>query len=111
VNDIGKIMVEVDLSLKEKKTKRYGPSEYKTATGSAISPTGTITIKNAKRKEIVDLLKGRRVEELPLKDLRVLMGKLTSQRQNESSFFDGVHGRCRKRLSMLEKRERKRAHK
>ncbi len=104
VRDIGNIMAEVDLSLKTNKTKKYSPSEYKSATGSAISPAGDILVKNEKRKEIVDLLKGRRVETLSLKESRTLFGKLTSQRQNEGDFFSGVYTRCKKRLRKLERK-------
>jgi RNA-directed DNA polymerase len=102
--DIGKIVNSVALSLKHEKTKEYLPLEYKVATGSAISPTGEIRVKNQKRKEIIDILKGRRVETLPLKIARALFGKLTSQRQNEGDFFPSVHMRCKKRVQKLQKR-------
>lgn len=104
LSDIKKITGEVALSLKTEKTKRYTPSEYKTVTGSAISPDGRILVKNAKRQEIVALLKDKRVERLQLKETRVLVGKLASQRQNESNFFQGVYSRARGHLRKLEKR-------
>jgi len=103
--DIGKIVNTVALSLKEEKTKEYLPSEYKVATGSTISPTGEIRVKNQKRKELIDLLKGRRVEALQLKPARTILGKLTSQRQNEPGFFSSVYARCKIRVQMLEKRK------
>lgn len=106
VNDIQKIMNGVDLSLKSNKTKKYGLAEYKTVTGSAISPDGDILVKNEKRKEILDLLGKRKVEQLNLAESRTLMGKLSSQRQNENDFFNGMFVRCKKRLRNLEQRKR-----
>lgn len=106
VKDIQKIMTEVDLFLKPSKTKRYGSKEYKTATGSAISPDGNILVKNEKRIEILNLLGKRRVEQLNLAEIRTLMGKLTSQRQNENDFFNDMYIRCKKRLKQLEQRKR-----
>jgi RNA-directed DNA polymerase len=107
VQDIEKIMSKVALSLKTNKTKKYGKNEYKTATGSALSPQGNILVKNEKRKEIIDLLKGRRVEKLSLRETRQLFGKLTSQRQNENDFFGNMHSRCKKHLQKLERAKRK----
>lgn len=101
--DIGKIVNSVSLSLKQEKTKEYLPSEYKVATGSAISPSGKILVKNQKRKELIDLLKGRRVEALPLKPAKTILGKLTSQRQNEPDFFTSVYERCKVRVQALER--------
>lgn len=109
VQDIRKIMAEVDLALKASKTKKYRPTEYKIATGSVISPEGEILVKNEKRREILDLMRGRRVETMSLKELRQLLGKLTSQRQNEGIFFENVYGRCKKRLRELERRAAKKA--
>ena len=103
--DIGKIVNSVSLSLKEEKTKEYLPDEYKVATGSAISPSGEIRVKNQKRKEIIDLLKGRRVETLQLKPAKTILGKLTSQRQNEPDFFNTIYERCKVRVQTLEQRE------
>jgi hypothetical protein len=105
--DIGKITAEVGLSLKAKKTRKYTPSEYKTVTGSAISPSGQILVKNEKRKELLDLLNGRNVERLPLKETRQLFGKLVSQRQNEPNFFDGIFLRCKSHKQKLERKKRK----
>jgi hypothetical protein len=107
VPSIQAIAKSVELSLKTKKTKKYNPSEHKIITGSAISPDGDIRVKNEKRKEIVDILKGGRVEDLNLKETRSLLGKLTSQRQNEKDFFDGVYSRSRAHLKKLEARKSK----
>lgn len=107
VSDIQKIMSKVDLSLKITKTKKYSSSEYKIATGSAISPDGTLCVKNEKRKEIFDLLKGRQIEQLPIKETRQVLGKLVAQRQNEEDFFEGAYIRCRKRLIKLECRNKR----
>lgn len=103
VKDISKIMTEVELSLKAKKTKIFTSKEYKTVTGTAISPAGEILVKNEKRKEIVDLLRERKVEDFRLKEARQLLGKLTAQRQNEADFFDSVYERCKQRVKKLEK--------
>ena len=53
VSDIRKITGEVDLSLKAKKTKQYFAEEYKTVTGSAISPDGRITVKTKSEKRFL----------------------------------------------------------
>lgn len=107
VSDIQNIMKEVDLSLKPNKTKKYGSTEYKTATGSAISPDGDILVKNEKRIEILGLLGKRRVEQLNLAEARTLMGKLASQRQNENDFFNDMYMRCKKRLQKLERKKKR----
>lgn len=106
VSDVQKIMKNVDLSLKPKKTKKYGANEFKTVTGSAISPDGNILVKNEKRYEILTMLGKRRVEQLDLAETRTLMGKLTSQRQNEPDFFSDMHIRCKKRLQKLERKQK-----
>ena len=103
VKDISKIMTEVELSLKANKTKVFTSKEYKTVTGTAISPAGDILVKNEKRKEIIDLLGARKIEEFRLKEARQLLGKLTAQRQNEPDFFDGAYERCKQRVRKLEK--------
>ncbi len=103
--DINKMLAKVDLRLKMKKTKRYTKQEYKTVTGSAISPEGNILVRNAKRKEILDLLANRRVEDLSLREARSLFGKLASQRQNEPAFFDLMYGRCKAHIRRLNAEE------
>lgn len=93
--DINNIVSAVDLRLKANKTKRYTSMEYKTVTGSAISPDGKILVRNAKRAEILSLVSGRRVEDLSLAEARSLFGKLASQRQNEPAFFNSMYTRCK----------------
>lgn len=100
-SDINKILGDVDLCLKTKKTKRYSNHEFKTVTGSAVSPEGHLLVRNAKRKEILDILAHRRVEDLTLKEARSLLGKLASQRQNEPDFFDDVYSRCKRHIRLL----------
>jgi RNA-directed DNA polymerase len=108
IKDISDIVKAVGLTLKADKTREYFPSEYKVATGSAISPSGEIRVKNEKRKEILDIVEGRRVENLPLKHAKSLLGKLTSQRQNESDFFHPMYLRCKARVQQLERKKAKR---
>ena len=81
--------------------------DYKPITGSSVSPDGNIYVQNAKRKEILDLLKNRKVEALNLSENRQLLGKLVSQRQNEEGFFENLYDRCKKRLRTLEKQHSK----
>lgn len=107
VQDIEKMMRAVDLGLKTNKTKKYGVKEYKTATGVAISPEGELFAKNAKRKEIIDALSGKRVEQLSLKESRQLLGKITSQRQNEPDLFENLYKRCKLHLRKLEQARNK----
>lgn len=99
---IEKIAMEYDLALKKEKTKIYGAKNYKCVTGSVISPSGNILIKNQKRKEIVDLLEGKKIEELRMKETRKLFGKLVAQRQNEPDFYQVVYARTKKHLKLLE---------
>ena len=99
--DINKFLVAVDLCLKTKKTQRYTAKEYKTVTGSAISPEGEILVRNTKRTEILSLVSGRRVEELSLMESRRLFGKLASQRQNEPDFFNSMYARCKAHIKRL----------
>lgn len=99
--DINKVLTAVDLRLKTNKTKRYTSAEYKTVTGSAISPQGEILVRNTKRREILDLLSGRRIEETSLKEARKLFGRLVSKRQNEPDFFDSMYVRCKAHIKRL----------
>lgn len=101
VRDIQKIMAEVELCLKTSKTKKYLAADYKIVTGSAISPVGDLRVKNQKSKEILDLLEGRQIERLPLRDARMIQGKLVAQRQNNPIFFNSVYTRLKKRLKEL----------
>lgn len=103
IKDISKIMDKVDLTLKADKTKKFTSKEYKTVTGTAISPAGKILVKNEKRKEIIHLMGARKIEEFRLKEARQLLGKLTAQRQNEPDFFDSAYERCKQRVRTLEK--------
>ena len=104
IKNVGNIVNSVSLTIKEEKTKKYSPNEYKVATGSAISPNGIVLVKNEKRKEIMDIVNGRTVENLPPKIVKQLFGKLTAQRQNEPDFFSNMYERCRVRVRELEKR-------
>ena len=101
VRMLSQILRSVDLNLKGTKTKRYGPRQFKIVTGSAITPTGNLQVRNAKRREILLMLGSRQVEELDLEEARSLLGRLTSQRQNEPSFFDGIYRRCRNHVKRL----------
>lgn len=105
VQCVNKMLKSVDLRLKMKKTKRFSRREYKIVTGSGISPTGRIKVKNEKRKEILDLIKHRRIEDLSLKEARSLFGKLASQRQNEPAFFSQIYNRCKAHIRMLSARK------
>lgn len=101
VRTLLRIFRSVDLSLKSSKTKRYGPREFKVVTGSVIAPTGELRVRNAKRHEILLMLGSRRIEELSLDEARSLLGRLTSQRQNEPAFFGDMYRRCRDRVKKL----------
>jgi len=98
VDDIDRIMAQVSLTLKKKKTKIYGKSDFKIVTGSAISPSGEMRVKNIKRLEILRFMRSRSVESLSIKETRQLQGKLTSQRQNEAGFFEDVYQRVKRHL-------------
>ena len=98
VYDIQKIMNNVSLNLKIQKTKAFSKKEFKLVTGTAISPKKEIRVSNKKRHEIIKLLNGRSVEDLNLKELMSLRGKLVSQRQNEVDFMNGVYQRCIRKI-------------
>lgn len=108
--DINKILSEADLQLNTKKTKRYSIGEFKTITGSAVSPSGNLLVRNAKRKEILDLMYRRSVEDLSLQEAQSFAGKLASQRQNEPTFFDEVYRRCRAHIKQLKKQQKQSHH-
>lgn len=99
--DINKILGQVSLRLKMTKTKRYSRQEYKVITGSAVTPAGFLKVRNEKRKEILDLLEARRVEDFSLPEARSLFGKLASQRQNETTFFNSIYDRCKAHIKNL----------
>ncbi len=103
VKEISKIFYEVELSLKLQKTKKYNSKDFKTVTGTAISPKGELFVKNQKRKEIIDILRKKTVEDLNLKQSRSLFGKLTAQRQIQADFFEDVYKKTKKHLKSLEK--------
>lgn len=102
--DIDKILRSVQLNLKMNKTKRYGVKEHKIITGTALTPTGLPRVRNAKRYEIVSILRGRVVEDLDLREARSLFGKLASQRQNEPDFFQHMFIRCKNHIRNLTRR-------
>ncbi|MCY4592683.1 MAG: reverse transcriptase family protein [Alphaproteobacteria bacterium] len=101
VRTLSRIFRSVDLNLKSTKTKRYGPRQFKIVTGSAITPAGELRVRNAKRREILLMLGSRRVEDLSLGETRSVLGRITSQRQNEPEFFDDMFRRCRDRVKKL----------
>ena len=101
IKTVNNVLRKVDLRLKAKKTKRYNSREFKVVTGIAISPSGEFRVKNAKRKEILDILDGRAVENLSHKETLSLLGKLSAQRQIEPAFFDSMHRRCKYHLRQL----------
>lgn len=101
--DIEKILQAVQLKLKISKTKRYSANDHKVVTGTALSPDGDLLVCNAKRQEILAILHGRKVEDLELKEARTLFGKLASQRQNETDFFQPMFIRCKAHLRTFSK--------
>jgi RNA-directed DNA polymerase len=101
VQSIDSLFRQVSLNLKTQKTKRYRKNEYKTVTGSAISASVILAVRNEKRLEVVKLLGSRTIEELSLKEARSLLGKLASQRQNEPKFFETSYNRCRAHIRKL----------
>lgn len=103
VRDVQKIALEVGLSLKTNKTRYYSAKDHKSYTGTAVTPDGRMTVKNEKRKEIMDLVAGCRVESLNLKEARSLFGKLSAQRRNEPAFCEGMHSRLQPHLRQLER--------
>ena len=98
---INKFLKEVSLQLKMSKTKVYSKKDHKVITGTAISPDGKLLVRNTKRKEILDILQNRSVEDLSLKEARSLQGKLASQRQNEPAFFGPMYARCKAHVKKL----------
>lgn len=107
--DVKNIWQEVALSLKSTKTKYYSSKDYKSVTGSAITPDGRLTVRNAKRKEIVELMHGKNIEKLTLGEARSLFGKLSAQRQNEAGFYNVVFTRLKNHLRNMERNRRKKA--
>jgi len=104
VSNMSKIFSKVSLTLKASKTKKYGSRDHKIVTGSAIDPIGQLRVKNKKRQEIVNLLKGKCVKNLSSQEARRLLGMLQAQRQNEPDFFEGVYIQCKNRTRELRKK-------
>lgn len=79
--------------IKRNKTRFYGPGQWKTITGVAISPGGEPTVPNRLRYKIAKLSKALRKDGLLPKEVRCLHGLLSSARQISPDFCDHL-ARC-----------------
>lgn len=102
IEKVSSILNSVNLQLKTEKTESFGKENYKIVTGCALSPCGDLKIPNKKRKEIINITKGKSIESLPLDVLRTLIGKISAQRQTESDFFKKIYERALKQKKYLE---------
>ncbi len=69
-------------SLNKDKIHFSGAKKYKIVTGCAISPTGTLRVKNAHRKDIMEANK-KINNNSSIKEIESLIGKIQSARQIE----------------------------
>ena len=96
-----------NLSLKEKKIKRYGAKAYKSVTGCIITPYNKVKVPNKTRKKILDLTGKDKVEDIEFDRLERLFGSLNSARQIEPDFFPHVYARVKKQYMKLRPLQKK----
>jgi len=93
LKDLEYITHRYGLEIKRNKTRFYGPGQWETITGVAISPGGAPTVPNRLRYKIAKLSKALRKDGLLPKDVRRLHGLLSSARQISPDFCDHL-ARC-----------------
>lgn len=88
LKDLEFIVHRCKLDLKRSKTRFYGPRQWKTITGVALSPVGEPTIPNRLRHEIKKLSKALRKDGLLPEEVQRLHGLLSAARQISPEFCD-----------------------
>lgn len=88
LKDLEYIAHRYGFEIKRNKTRFYGPGQWKTITGVAISPVGEPTVPNRLRHEIAKLSKALRKDGLLLEEVQRLHGLLSAARQISPEFCD-----------------------
>ncbi len=77
----------VELKIKQEKTKKYKPNEYKNITGCITTPKGILKVPNSRRKKIIDTVKKIKKEPKNVNLRNSLKGQLLSAQQIEPDIF------------------------
>jgi ribosomal protein L19E len=92
---------KVGLEINDKKTKYFSKKQYKDVTGCVITPQQELKVPNRRRKEIVDIVKNKPIEDMTIKEIRSFYGKLNSMRQIEPNIFQQLYNRAKKQYYKL----------
>jgi len=96
-----KMCAKVGLEINDKKTKYFSKKQYKDVTGCVITPQQELKVPNRRRKEIVDIVKNKPIEDMTIKEIRSFYGKLNSMRQIEPNIFQQLYNRAKKQYYKL----------
>lgn len=98
---ITKLCDKAGLEINSKKTKYFSKKRYKNVTGCIITPKQELKVPNKRRKEILDIVKNKPIEEMNIHEIRSFYGKLNSMRQIESHIFQQLYNRAKKQYYKL----------
>ncbi|MBP3345481.1 MAG: hypothetical protein J6L86_00420 [Alphaproteobacteria bacterium] len=96
-----KMCAKVGLEINNKKTKYFSKNQYKDITGCVITPQQELKVPNKSRKEIVEIVKNKPIEDMNVREIRSFYGKLNSMRQIEPNIFQQLYNRSKKQYYKL----------
>jgi hypothetical protein len=98
---IEKMCAKVGLEINDTKTKYFGKGKYKDVTGCIITPSRELKVPNKRRKDLLDIIKNKPIEDMTVKEIRSVYGKLNSMRQIEPNIFPQIYNRVKKQYYKL----------
>ena len=87
--------------ISNKKTKYFSKKQYKDVTGCVITPRQELKVPNKRRKDLLDVIKNKSIEDMTIKEIRSVYGKLNSMRQIEPNIFPQIYNRVKKQYYKL----------
>lgn len=98
---IEKMCTKVGLEINDTKTKYFSKGDYKEITGCVITLSSVLKVPNKRRKDFLDIIKNNPIEEMTVKEIRSIYGKLNSMRQIEPNIFPQIYNRVKKQYYKL----------
>ena len=98
---IEKMCAKVGLEINDTKTKYFSCDKYKDITGCVITPNHELKVPNKRRKDLLDIIKNKIIEDMMVKEIRSVYGKLNSMRQIEPNIFPQVYKRVKRQYYKL----------
>ena len=96
-----KLCAKVGLEITNKKTKYFSKKQYKDVTGCITTPRQELKVPNKRRKEILDIVKNKSIENMTVTEIRSFYGKLNSMRQIEPNIFPTLYNRAKRQYYKL----------